>query len=374
MSKSIFVGSTVPYVLNSYNTCLGYSGMYSINGGTGNVSVGTYALGSCVLGSNNAAIGTNSLASCTGSTNVAVGTNSSLNLLGSTGNTTIGFNSYSQGTGSSNTVIGAYAGYSMTGGSYNTILGYNAGSGFQTGTGNIIIGANATPNPTGSYQLVVGDTNFQANAVGVTGGYDYNGSATTQQLNYLNTIIGNLSYIVPLTMTGFNTYHAEFYTVNNTGVNGSYDTALYFDGTITNQFPSNVLRITNTPASGTTIYNVSGDILNLEISATVVRADAVTGSAVWVLYYFFDRSDFYTYYSSTNNTSASTNMSLSSTFNYMTQYTAQLNTVIQLNPTNAFSVHIQNQSTSPITYGTLKQFVGSSYGVTLLTTLQINKL
>ena len=370
MSKSIFVGSTVPYILNSYGTCVGYSGMYSINGGTGNVSVGTYALGNCVLGSNNVAIGTNSLANCTGSYNVAVGTNAGSSILGGTGNTVLGFNAYLQGTGSSNTVIGAYAGYSMTGGNYNTILGYNAGSGLKTGTGNIIIGANATPNPTGSYQLVVGDTNFQANAVGVTGGYDYNGSATTQQLNYLKTLIGSIPYTIPLTMTGFNKYHAELYMSATNVISGSYDTTLEFDTIITNQFPPNILNINNLITS---FQNVSNNVINLAVSTTAVRTDSAASSAVWVLYYFLNRTGPYLPYSSTNNTSAATNITVSSTFNYLTTYIAQLNAVIQLNPGNSFSVHIQNQSASTISFGSINKFAGS-YGVALRTAILINQL
>ena len=372
MSKSIFVGSTVPYVLNSYNACVGYSGMYSINGGTGNVSVGTYALGNCVIGSNNVAVGTNSLASCTGSSNTAIGVNSSFNLLGNTGNTTVGFNSYLQGTGLFNTVIGAYAGYSMTGANYNTILGYNAGSGLKTGTGNIIIGANTMSKASGSYQFILGDTNFQASVVGITGNYDNNGTQpTTQQLNYLKTLIGSIPYSIPLTMTGFNKYHAEFYAPITATIPSLSDAVVAINDLITNQFPPYVLYI---DFANAIFQNISGGVLNLSLATTVIRTDSVASSDIWVLYYFLNRTGPYLPYSSTNAMSVATNITLSSTFNYMTTYAAQLNTVVQLNPGDYFSVHIQNQSGSSISYGTLNQFVGSSYGVTLFTSLLINQI
>ena len=184
--SSVGEGST-GYLPATGNAFFGVAAGYQ-NTGSYNVGVGLLSLYNN-SGTGNTAVGYNTLPnSTTGYYNTAIGYNAASTLTSSTGNTIVGANSYQQGTGSANTIVGAYAGYSMTGGNYNTVVGFNAASGLQSGTGNIILGANATPNvSTGSYQLVIGDSNFGQ------GNLSYTGISTTY-FPYLNIQVGNTGY------------------------------------------------------------------------------------------------------------------------------------------------------------------------------------
>ena len=159
VSNNIIVGNNISNLFTGgYNTIIGHSAGYTLSSGTGNTIVGNSAATTLNVGASNTIIGTNT--------------------------------NYNLGSGDSNTVIGASACSGLTMGSSNTVIGNSAGTSLTSGTGNIIIGANAQALTAASnYSLVIGDTNFQVNAV-ATGP-----QATTP---WLNTTIGNTLYNIPL--------------------------------------------------------------------------------------------------------------------------------------------------------------------------------
>jgi hypothetical protein len=130
--------------LRDYNTCWGYSSLFSLSGGVNNSAHGAFALYSNSSGNNNSAHGFNALFSnTTGQGNTAHGSHSLFSNTTSDANTALGFQSLYYSTGGDNTAVGMSALQANTTGGGNTAVGYRTLTGNTTGSFNTGIGWSA---------------------------------------------------------------------------------------------------------------------------------------------------------------------------------------------------------------------------------------
>ena len=157
------------------NVALGTFAMTQMKNGNWNVAIGADSMNESTGGDKNVAVGFNTLTHNTGDNNVALGadvlsqnTTGTMNMgigqgalnKNTTGysNVCVGYNSgVANTTGHSNVGIGWAALYKMTTGQKNVAIGNGAGRTLTTGKFNIIIGAEPEVDPTGNYQLNIGD-------------------------------------------------------------------------------------------------------------------------------------------------------------------------------------------------------------------------
>jgi hypothetical protein len=163
--------SSSPMSSFANDTAVGYTAMYSVEGGNGqdDTAVGNSAAYYESTGAENTAIGSNAMEGASGSLltgdyNVAVGSFAMNSLQGTAEyNTALGASAgYDITTGTDNTLVGYEAGVGVTG-SHNIILGEDPSSAITSGNSNILIGNSlADVTKTSSGQLDIGDLIFGA--------------------------------------------------------------------------------------------------------------------------------------------------------------------------------------------------------------------
>jgi hypothetical protein len=128
-SGNTFVGDKTfeANTTGSFNTALGYYGLYDNTEGSQNTAVGTYTLTQNITGIDNTTVGYLGLnGNETGSYNTAVGSNASRSQKIGDGNTSLGWNAlHNTDEADQNTAVGAMAGYAVFGNN-NTLVGYAA--------------------------------------------------------------------------------------------------------------------------------------------------------------------------------------------------------------------------------------------------------
>jgi trimeric autotransporter adhesin len=147
------LGVSATPLTGSYNTAVGGSSLYTLQGGaSNNIGVGYGTLNGTTAGSDSTAIGVLSLDSETGGPNDALGYQAGEYITSGASNVTIGYDamngiSATPITGSFNTVVGNTALFSAQGAAAgNVAIGYEAGysgTALTTGTNNVYIGYEA---------------------------------------------------------------------------------------------------------------------------------------------------------------------------------------------------------------------------------------
>jgi hypothetical protein len=220
LSGSIYSGSSGTQIFQApatgANFGAGYGALQYVTPhgttGTGNTAVGYNALHVDGSGFNNTAIGLESLQSNTGNDNTASGGQA---LFGNTG-------------GNYNTASGYFALVNNTTGSYNTASGFEALQMNTTGSNNIGLGGLAGQNPTGSYNIMlgnqgasgddhvirIGDVQTQTFIAGIRG-------ATTGQNNALPVVIDSNGQLGTAAASGAPTVSVGTTTTGAAGTSAS---------------------------------------------------------------------------------------------------------------------------------------------------------